>query len=386
MSRHLTAAHGAMADRGAPEVPYLNLRAITARHREALLDAAARVIDRGWFILGPEVQTFERAFAEYCGVKHAIGVANGLDALILILRAYRELGMLREGDEVIVPSNTYIATILAVTENRLIPVLVEPDERSFNLDPARTRAAVTPKTKAILPVHLYGRLAAMDELRDIAREHSLLLIDDAAQAHGACTGQKRAGALADATGFSFYPGKNLGALGDAGAVTTNDDALADVVRTLGNYGSREKYVNIRQGVNSRLDDLQAALLGAKLPFLDEENATRRRIVARYLAEIRNDGIGLPEPGAQGEHVWHVFAARCEQRDALQRHLLAAGIGTLIHYPIPPHKQEAYAPWSGESFPISEAIHRTVLSLPVDISMSDDDVSRVIASCNTFRRA
>jgi dTDP-4-amino-4,6-dideoxygalactose transaminase len=210
-----------------------------------------------------------------------------------------------------------------------------------------------------------------------------LLVDDAAQSHGASLDGRRAGALADATGFSFYPGKNLGALGDAGAVTTNDDSLADVVRTLGNYGSREKYVNVRQGVNSRLDDLQAALLGAKLPFLDEENALRRRIVARYLQEIRNAAIVLPEPGLPGEHVWHVFAARCEQRVALQRHLAAAGIATLIHYPIPPHKQQAYPEWNDRSYPISEAIHRTVLSLPVDISMSDDDVSRVVAACNSF---
>lgn len=366
------------------QVPFLDLGAINARHRDALVAAATRVIDSGWYILGSEVRDFESAFADYCGVRHAIGVANGLEALQLILRAYVELGRLREGDEVLVPANTYIATILAITENRLTPVLVEPASGGYLVDAAGLAAAIAPRTRAMLLVHLYGETAYSAEIAALARAHALLVIEDAAQAHGAEFAGRKVGALGDAAGFSFYPGKNLGALGDAGAVTTSDDALAAVVRALGNYGSRTKYVNERRGINSRLDELQAALLGVKLPHLDAENARRREIVTRYLAEIRSSGIELPaSPADPHSHVWHAFVVRSSTRDALQRHLAEHGVGTIIHYPIPPHQQAAFAEWGDRSYPRTEAIHQSVLTLPVDISMSDADVDHVIAACNAF---
>ncbi len=365
-------------------IRFLDLQALNARYRDELIAAFTRVLDSGWYVLGDEVARFERAFADYCGTRFCIGVGNGLDALTLSLRAWKELGRLHDGDEVIVPANTYIASILAITENGLQPVLVEPGEQSFNLDPASIEAAITPRTRAILVVHLYGRLAAMDAIRGIADRHGLLLLEDCAQAHGAVAGEKRAGSWGDAAGFSFFPGKNLGALGDAGAVTTDDEALAQTLRALRNYGSHEKYVNDIQGVNSRLDEVQAALLEVKLRWLDEDIRLRRHIAQRYLDEIDNPLIRLPHTPNQGEHVWHLFVVRCARREAFMQHCERQGIGTLIHYPIPPHRQNAYRGHWSQSWPVTEAMHREVVSLPIGPTLTAAEVDAVIATVNAFR--
>ncbi len=364
-------------------IPFLDLKAINAQYRDELIAACIRVIDSGWYIAGTELAQFEQEFASYCGTKHAIGVANGLDALILTLRAWKELGKLKTGDEVIVPANTYIASILAISANDLVPVLVEPDLVSYNLCPKNTAAAITSKTKAILPVHLYGQLADMPAIMDIAKRHNLLVLEDAAQAHGASIDGKKAGNWGDASGFSFYPGKNLGALGDAGAVTTNDEELANALRALRNYGSHEKYKNLFQGVNSRLDEIQAAMLSVKLCHLDTEISHRRKVAAAYLEGLDNPAITLPVPHDEA-HVWHVFVIRCEQREALQKHLADQGVQTLIHYPIPPHQQQAYKEWNAHSYPISEMIHQQVMSLPMGPTITDEQVAAVIAACNSFK--
>lgn len=364
-------------------IPFLDLKAINARERDALIAAFTRVLDSGWYVLGGEVQAFEREYAQFCGTPHAVGVGNGLDALTLTLRAYRELGRLGPGDEVVVPANTYIATILAISENGLVPVLVEPDLASYNLDAALIAPALTARTRAIMPVHLYGQTADMTAINAVAREHGLVVIEDSAQAHGARHGGIRAGALGDASGHSFFPSKNFGALGDAGAVTTGDAALAEVLRALRNYGSHEKYVNDRQGVNSRLDELQAALLRVKLLRVDEDNRRRRALAQRYLEGIRHPAITLPVVAAGNEAVWHVFVVRVPDRARLQQHLQQQGIGTLIHYPIPPHRQQAYAAWNSRSYPVTERIHAEVLSLPISPVMSDADADRVIAACNAW---
>lgn len=372
-------------------IPFLDLKAINAQYRDELVQACARVIDSGWYIQGAEVKAFEQEFAEYCGTKHCIGVANGLDALILVLRAWKEMGKLKEGDEVIVPANTYIASILAITENRLKPVLVEPDPATYNISPANIRAAITDKTKAIVAVHLYGQLADMPEIMSIANEHGLLVLEDSAQAHGAAINGKKAGNWGHASGFSFYPGKNLGALGDAGAVTTNDDELAQTIRALGNYGSHKKYENLYQGVNSRLDEIQAAMLRVKLQYLDSDTQSRRDIASWYLNKIKNPLIELPSIqdakvviAHSTSHVWHLFVIRTKHREALQNHLNKQGIQTLIHYPIPPHQQQAYKQWNDQSYPLTQAIHQQVLSLPISPVMTDDQVSTVIAACNSFK--
>lgn len=365
-------------------IPFLDLKAINAAYRDELLDAMARVLDVGWYILGKEVARFEREFASYCGAKHAVGVANGLDALTLILKAYKRLGFAQPGDEVIVPANTYIATILAISETGLTPVLVEPDIRTFNLDPELIEEHVTPKTKLILMVHLYGQVGYSEQIQSIADRFGLKIVEDAAQCHGALHGGRKTGNLGDAAGFSFYPGKNLGALGDAGAVTTNDDRLAETVRAFRNYGSDKKYVNAMKGVNSRLDEIQAAILSVKLKYLDSENEKRRRVAGRYLHEIRNAGITLPACDYEKAHVWHLFVVMTEDREDLQKHLQEDGVQTLIHYPIPPHHQEAYSEWNGRRYPITERIHRTVLSLPISPTLTDDDVSAVIGACNRYR--
>lgn len=369
-------------------IPFLDLKAINQQHRQALIDAATRVIDSGWYVLGQEVKAFEQDFAAYCGTSHCVGMANGLDALVLTLRAWKEMGKLQEGDEVIVPANTYIASVLAITENRLNPVLVEPDERSFNLCPDNVRVAITPKTKAILAVHLYGQLAPMKALMAIAQEHQLLVLEDSAQAHGATVNGKRAGNWGHASGFSFYPGKNLGALGDAGAMTTNDAELAQTVRALGNYGSHKKYENLYQGLNSRLDEMQAALLRVKLPHLDAETRVRQEIAVAYVQGIDNPLLRLPigrDATVQtlGHHAVHLFVVRVQQRAAFQAHLKAAGIDTLIHYPIPPHQQQAYKALSGLQLPVTEAIHQEVVSLPMGPTMRLDQVQQVIAACNAY---
>lgn len=369
-------------------IPFLDLRSVNASCREELITACTRVIDSGWYIAGSELSQFESEFAQYCGSKHCIGVANGLDALILTLRAWKELGKLNEGDEVIVPANTYIASILAITENNLVPILVEPDATSLNLCPQNVQAAITAKTRAILPVHLYGQLADMPALMDIARQHGLLVLEDSAQAHGASIGGRRAGSWGDASGFSFYPGKNLGALGDAGAVTTNDDELAQTLRALRNYGSHEKYKNLYQGVNSRLDEIQAAMLCVKLKYLDEQTALRRQIAKIYMEGIKNSSLTLPlsqsaSPIELLSHVWHLFIVRCQDRDALQKHLADHGIQTLIHYPIPPHQQQAYPEWNALSFPLTEAIHQQVLSLPMEPTLTLEEASYIAQICNNF---
>lgn len=370
-------------------ISFLDLKSINSRYRDELIQAATRVIDSGWYIQGNELAEFEKEFAGYCGVKHCIGVANGLDALTLTLRAWKELGKLKEGDEVIVPANTYIASILAITENRLKPVLVEPDEFTYNLCPEKTRDAITPRTKAILAVHLYGKLAPMPFLMELAGEYGLLLLEDSAQAHGAQIGGVKAGNLGHASGFSFYPGKNLGALGDAGAVTTNDDELADAIRAIGNYGSHKKYENLYQGVNSRLDEIQAAMLRVKLKHLDADTINRRQIALNYVDGIDNRSIRLPfQPGKNLEGVadqaFHLFVIRSKNRERLQHHLLESGVNSLIHYPIPPHKQQAYKDWGGQSFPLTERIHEEVLSLPISPIMKRIDVEKVILACNSFK--
>ncbi|MEK7857811.1 MAG: DegT/DnrJ/EryC1/StrS family aminotransferase [Elusimicrobiota bacterium] len=358
---------------------------MNAPHRAELIKAFTRVVDSGWYILGKEVSDFETRFARYCGVSHAIGVGNCLDALTLILRGYMELGAMAEGDEVIVPSNTYIASILSISLNRLTPVLVEPDMQTYNLDPEKIEAKLTPRTKAILVVHLYGRSGYSARLQKIADKHGLKLIEDSAQAQGAMHEGRRTGSLGDACGFSFFPSKNLGALGDAGAVTTKDAKLAEVVRALRNYGSRVKYENIYRGINSRLDEVQAAILSVKLKHLDGENERRRRLAQRYLKDIDNPALTLPvAPTDRASHVWHLFVVRTPRRDAFQRHLLARGIETVIHYPIPPHKQKAYKEWNGRRYPLSEEIHRTAISLPLDISMSPAAARRVVDACNAYR--
>lgn len=369
-------------------IPFLDLKAINMQYRDQMITACTRVIDSGWYICGKELEEFEHNFANYCGTRYAIGVANGLDALILTLRAWKELGKLHEGDEVIVPSNTYIASILAISQNNLKPVLVEPDITTFNIDTKKIEAAITPKTKVILPVHLYGQLAAMPEIMAIAKKYNLLVLEDSAQGHGAEINGQKAGNWGDAAGFSFYPGKNLGALGDGGAITTNDAELAQMLKAIRNYGSHEKYKNLVPGVNSRLDEIQAAILNEKLKFLDQENQHRRYIADLYLKEIHNPTIELPckniDTETYAQHVWHLFVIRTKYREKLQQYLAENGVQTLIHYPIPPHKQQAYQEWNGLSFPVSEQIHAEVLSLPIGPTLSMDEAKQVVQLCNGFQ--
>ena len=335
------------------------------------------VLDKGWFILGDEVKTFEANFANYCGAKHCIGVGNGLDALVLIFKSYIQLGKLQKGDEVIVPANTYIASILAILQADLVPVLVEPRLETYNINPDFIEDKITSKTKAILAVHLYGQLAEMDALINVGYKHNLLMIEDAAQGHGLPFKGSHARA------FSFYPGKNLGALGDAGAITTNDDALAKIIASLRNYGSEKKYHNEFIGINSRLDELQAAFLNVKLPHLDADNNKRRSIAKRYLTEIKNKKINLPSWDLSTNHVFHLFVIRTKNRNVLQNYLHENGIETMIHYPIPPHQQKALAHWNLLSFPITEKIHNEVLSLPISPVMTTEEVDFVIEIINKY---
>lgn len=369
-------------------IKFLDLKAINQDVRAELLEACVRVIDSGWYIGGVELERFEHEFAEYCGTKYCVGVANGLDALSLTLRAWKELGLVHDGDEVIVPANTYIASVLAITENGLVPVLVEPNPTTYNLNVNSIEQAITSRTKVLLPVHLYGLLSDMPALVSLAKKYGLLVLEDSAQSHGASHNGRKAGAWGDASGFSFYPGKNLGALGDAGAITTNDEELAQVLRALRNYGSHEKYQNLYQGVNSRLDELQAAVLSVKLKYLDEQVIRRREIVQTYLNGIKNSHIVLPLPADTDvikleEHVWHLFVIRTAHREALQKHLKDLGVQTLIHYPIPIHKQKAYAEMSVLSLPITEAIHDEVLSLPLGPTLTLEEAKKVVSACNSF---
>ncbi len=364
------------------KVPFLTFEPMHNEIRQSLNNAYNNVVDKSWFIRGDECQKFEKEFAKYCGVKYCVGVASGLDSLILILRAM-DIGV---GDEVIVPSNTYIATALAITYVGAKPVFVEPVIETFNIDVERIEEKITKNTKAIIAVHLYGRTANMDAINTIAKKYNLKVIEDAAQAHGAKYKDKRAGSLGDAAGFSFYPGKNLGALGDAGCVTTNDKELADKVRVLGNYGSDYKYHNIYKGMNSRLDEMQAAFLRVKLPYLDKWNKDRRNTAKKYLEGITNPLIKLPSPSSEEyEHIYHLFVVRSERRDELEKYLNEKGIGTLKHYPIPMHEQECYNDLGikhGE-LPIAEEISRTVLSIPMFYGMTDKEIDYVICKINEF---
>lgn len=365
-------------------IKFLDLQKINILHQEAIEKKLLEVFRSGWYLLGNEVKSFENNLAKYIGTNHAIGVANGLDALRLIYRAYIELGIMQAGDEVIVPANTYIASILALSDNGLIPVLVEPNDDNFNIDVSKIEEAITPKTKSILIVHLQGRAVFNNELKNIAQKHNLKIIEDNAQAIGASWNNIKTGNLGDAAGFSFYPGKNLGALGDGGAVTTNDEKLSSAIRAIANYGSNQKYINIYKGLNSRLDEIQAAILDVKLPFIDDENEKRRQIAHRYENEINNPKIRLPEiPSDGNEHVWHVYVIRTENRDELQNYLTKNNIQTIIHYPIPPHQQEAYRELNHLSFPITEKMHKEVLSIPISPVMTDEEIDTVIDIINKF---
>ncbi|MFA6050264.1 MAG: DegT/DnrJ/EryC1/StrS family aminotransferase [Candidatus Paceibacterota bacterium] len=364
-------------------IPFLNFKDINSRYKKELLEAVSKVIDGGHYVLGESVTAFEKEFAAYCGVKHAIGVGNGLDALTLIIRAYKEIGDFKDGDEILVPSNTYIATILAITENRLKPVLIEPSIETYNLDARLLEEKITEKTKAILVVHLYGQVGYSQKIQEVAQKHGLKIIEDGAQAHGAVYKGKKVGNLGDASGFSFYPSKPLGGIGDGGAVTTNNDNVANIVRALRNYGSLEKYHNKYKGVNSRLDEIQAAILSIKLRHLDDENNRRREIAELYLSGIKNKELVLPIVQESESHVWHLFVVRVKNRQAFMKHLLDHGVETMIHYPVAPHKQPAYSEWSMESYPISEEIHNTVVSLPLNTAITNEEVKVVIEACNSF---
>ena len=345
-------------------IPFLDLKSVNNQYREEMIEACARVIDSGHYILGKECETFEREFADYCGVKYAIGVANGLEALTLIIRSYIEMGRIKKGGEIIVPSNTFIATVLAVCENGLKPVFVEPKYDSFLIDPLNLESAITENTTSIMPVHLYGQSCEMDKINQIAAKHNLIVIEDAAQSHGAYYNGKRCGNLGDAAGFSFYPGKNLGALGDGGMVTTNDTDLAEMVYTLRNYGSIKKYENSYIGLNSRLDEMQAALLRIKLKYLDQEIEARRRVANFYIDNIDNALIQCPVKQSESHHVWHLFVVRASNRNHFQDYLHNKGVATLVHYPIPPHKQKAFKAYNYLKLPVSEKMHEDVLSLPI----------------------
>lgn len=364
-------------------IKFLDLQKINSQFTEELKEAAARVIDSGWYLMGNELETFEQKYAGFCGTKYALGVANGLDALRLIFKAYIELGTLQKGDEVIVPANTYIASVLAISDNGLVPVFVEPNIHTYNLDSSKIEAVLTSKTKAILTVHLYGQNSIDEQMLNICKKHNLKLVEDSAQSHGALYNGKVMGNIGDAAGHSFYPGKNLGALGDAGAITTNDDSLAKAIQALRNYGSLKKYENIYQGLNSRLDEIQAAFLNVKLKYIKEDIEARRKVANYYLDNIKNPAIILPEVLKDESHVWHLFVIRTAHRNEFQRYMEEKGIQTLIHYPIPPHKQIAYKEYNTLSFPITEKIHKEVLSIPMGPVMDWEEVIKVVKIINEF---
>jgi len=368
-------------------IPFLDLKAVNETYEEELTEACKRVIQSGWYIQGKECEMFEKEFADYCGAQHAVGVANGLDALILILRAYKEMGIMEDGDEIIVPSNTYIASILAISQNNLVPVLVEPDLNTYLIDPNLIEENISSKTKAIMPVHLYGQVCGMEKILEIAHKYNLKIIEDSAQSHGAYYSfketKKRSGNLGDASGFSFYPGKNLGALGDGGIVTTNDTDLAQTIRALGNYGSLKKYEHIFKGVNSRLDEIQAAMLRVKLKNLDSDIEKRRSVANYFLENIDNKKVVLPTVANKDGHVWHLFVIRTKNREELQNYLEKHGIKTLIHYPLAPHKQKAYSEMSKQEYAISELIHKEVLSLPISPVLNEEDVKFIVKILNEY---
>lgn len=361
-------------------IKFLDLHKINERYRAEIDSRIKDVLDSGWYLLGEQNELFEKHFAQYCGVKHCIGCANGLDALNLIIKGYG----FQKGDEIIVPANTYIASILAISENGCTPVLVEPDIKTYNIDPDLIEEKITPNTKAIMVVHLYGQTVQMEKFWQIAKQYNLKIIEDSAQAHGAYYKNKRVGSLGDASGFSFYPGKNLGCLGDGGCVTTNDDILAEQIRAIRNYGSDYKYHHIYKGINSRLDELQAAILDIKLKFLDEDNMRRREIATFYRENITNPEIILPETYDENAHVWHIFAIRTSNREKLQKYLESNNIQTNIHYPTPPHRQECYKEWHDLVFPVTEKIHREVLSLPMSPVLTQHEKEKVVEILNEFR--
>ena len=365
------------------QVPFLSLKDVTDKYKEEIHEAALRVIDSGWYLQGNENEKFENDYANYIGTKYCVGCANGLDALVWIFRAYIELGVMKPGDEVIVPANTYIATILAITENGLVPVLVEPNINTYQIDDSLIEAKITDKTKAITIVHLYGQCAYTDKIGELCKKYNLKLIEDNAQAHGCIFNGKKTGSIGDAAGHSFYPGKNLGALGDAGAVTTNDEKLANAIRSLANYGSQKKYVFQYCGHNSRLDEIQAAILDVKLKHLDEDIVLRKAVAKKYIEGIKNPKIVLPKIADWNQHVFHLFPILYERRDELQKYLESNGIGTNIHYPIPPHKQECYKEWNSICLPVTEKIHAQELSLPMSPCLTDDQVKYVINTINNW---
>lgn len=365
-------------------IKFLDLQKVTAKYADEIHEAVLRVVDSGWYLQGEENKRFEQDYAEYIGTDYAIGCANGLDALIWIFRAYVEMGVMQPGDEVIVPANTYIASILAISENGLVPVLVDPDMDTYQIDDRLIEKAITPKTKAILIVHLYGQCAYTDKIGDLCRQYGLKLVEDNAQAHGCKFNGKRTGSLGDAAGHSFYPGKNLGALGDAGAVTTNNAELAKTVRSLANYGSSRKYVFDYKGRNSRLDEIQAAILDVKLKHLDEDVELRKKVARYYIENISNPLIITPKVKDWDSHVFHIFPIRCSKRDELQQYLSENGVQTVIHYPIPPHKQECYKEWNNLSFPLTEQIHREELSLPMSPVMDMEEVKKIVLILDKFK--
>lgn len=364
-------------------IKFLDLKKINKLYRKEIIKVCTRVIDRGYYIQSNECKEFEKEFSDYCGTKYSIGVASGLDAIFLILNAYKILGSIKEGDEVIVPSNTYIASILAISHNNLVPILVEPNIKTYLLDPLKIEEKISSKTKAIMPVHLYGQTCDMDQINEIAMKYKLKVIEDSAQAHGAYYGNLRAGNLSNAAAFSFYPGKNLGAIGDGGIITTNEKDLAKCIKILGNNGSDKKYHNIYKGYNSRLDEIQAAILRIKLKYLEDEILKRRKIAELYLNNIKNKKIILPTVKSETQHVWHLFVVRAKKRNKLKKYLHENGIETLIHYPIAPHRQKAYKEFNKFSYPISQRIHNEALSLPISSIQSLKDTKKIIAVLNNF---
>lgn len=361
-------------------IKFLDLHKINEQYRTAIDNKIKQVLDSGWYLQGKENEAFTKSFADYCGTQYALGVANGLDALNLIIKGYG----FGQGDEIIVPANTYIASILAISDNGCVPVLVEPELTTYNIDPELIEAKITDKTKAIMVVHLYGRAVVMEKIWALAEKYNLKIIEDSAQAHGAIYQGKRTGALGHASGFSFYPGKNLGCLGDGGAITTNDKELYNKIKALANYGSNIKYHNIYKGTNSRLDEVQAAILAVKLAGLDKDNNRRREIAKFYNDNINNPLIVLPNAQDEQANVWHVYVIRTAERDRLQQYLTEQGIQTLIHYPIPPHQQQAYSEWNNYSFPITEQIHREILSLPISPVMEQQEVVKVVEAINAYQ--
>ena len=366
------------------KIPFLDYRALNERHFAEMQEAFQRVLESGWYVLGPEVTQFEEEFATFCGSQFCVGVSNGLDAMILTLEAWKNLGRLAPGNEVIVPANTYIASILAISKAGLVPVLVEPDEETYNLSPASVREALTSKTKAILAVHLYGQCVDMTQIMEIAEKYSLMVLEDSAQAHGATHRGRRAGTLGHASAFSFYPGKNLGAIGEAGAVTTDDGDLAEEIRILRNYGSKKKYHNLRKGVNNRIDEVQAALLRVKLPYLEKDNLLRAKVASTYLEHIKNSKVVLPVVRDFGESCWHLFVIRHPERDRLSEFLSQKGVGCSIHYPVPPHHQPAYSEFADRKFPVTEQIHREALSLPISPVHTPEQALAISEMINQFQ--